>query len=49
MSADALATLGARASAGMASVWYKTKYGSQNLATNFGNHLCMATKIGRQS
>ena len=21
------------------SVWYKTKFGSQNLATNFGNHL----------
>ena len=20
-------------------VWYKTKFGSQNLATNFGNHL----------
>ena len=19
-------------------VWYKTKFGSQNLATNFGNH-----------
>ena len=30
-------------------VWYKTKFGSQNLATKFGNHLCMATKIGRQS
>ena len=30
------------------SVWYKTKFGSQNLATKFGNHLCMATKIGRQ-
>ena len=29
-------------------VWYKTKFGSQNLATKFGNHLCMATKIGRQ-
>ena len=27
-------------------VWYKTKFGSQNLATKFGNHLCMATKIG---
>ena len=26
----------------------KTKFGSQNLATKFGNHLCMATKIGRQ-
>ena len=30
-------------------VWYKTKFGSQNLATKFGSHLCMATKIGRQS
>ena len=30
------------------SVWYKTKFGSQNLATKFGNHLCMATKIGSQ-
>ena len=29
-------------------VWYKTKFGSQNLATKFGYHLCMATKIGRQ-
>ena len=29
-------------------VWYKTKFGSQNLATKFGNHLCMATKIGSQ-
>ena len=29
-------------------VWYKTKFGSQNLATNFGNHLCMTTKIGSQ-
>ena len=29
-------------------VWYKTKFGSQNLATKFGNHLCMATKILRQ-
>ena len=31
------------------SVFYKTKFGSQNLATKFGNHLCIATKIGRQS
>ena len=31
------------------SVWYKTKFGSQNLATKFGYHLCMATKISRQS
>ena len=30
-------------------VWYKTKFDSQNLATKFGNHLCMATKIGGQS
>ena len=30
-------------------VWYKTKFGRQNLATKFGNHLCIATKIGRQS
>ena len=22
-------------------VWYKTKFGSQNLATKFGNHLCL--------
>ena len=29
-------------------VWYKTKFGSQNLAAKFGNHLCMATKIGSQ-
>ena len=29
-------------------VWYKTKFGSQNLATNFGNHLHLATKIGSQ-
>ena len=29
-------------------VWYKTKFGSQNLATKFGNHLCMVTKIGSQ-
>ena len=29
-------------------VWYKTKFSSQNLATKFGNHLCMATKIGSQ-
>ena len=29
-------------------VWYKTKFFSQNLATKFGNHLCMATKIGRR-
>ena len=29
-------------------VWYKTKFGSQNLATKFGKHLCMATKIGSQ-
>ena len=29
-------------------VWYKTKFGSQNLATKFGNHLCVATKIGSQ-
>ena len=29
-------------------VWYRTKFGSQNLATKFGNHLCMATKIGSQ-
>ena len=29
-------------------VWYKTKFGSQNLATKFGNHLYMATKIGSQ-
>ena len=29
-------------------VWYKTKFGSQNLATKFGNHLCIATKIGSQ-
>ena len=29
-------------------VWYKTKFGSQNLATKFGNHLRMATKIGSQ-
>ena len=29
-------------------VWYKTKFGSQDLATKFGNHLCMATKIGSQ-
>ena len=25
-------------------VWYKTKFGSQNLATKFGNHLCMCCK-----
>ena len=25
-----------------------TKFGSQNVATQFGNHLCMATKIGGQ-
>ena len=25
------------------SVWYKTKFGSQDLATNFGNHLQWAT------
>ena len=24
---------------GTLAVWYKTKFGSQNLATNFGNHL----------
>ena len=30
-------------------VWHKTKFGSQKLATKFGNHLCMATKIGNQS
>ena len=30
-------------------VLYKTKFGSQNLATKFGNHLCMATKFGSQS
>ena len=30
------------------SVWYKTKFGNQNLATKFGNHLCMAIKIGSQ-
>ena len=30
-------------------VWYKTKFGSQNLATKFGNHLGMATKTGRHS
>ena len=30
------------------SVWYKTKFGSQNLATKFDNHLCIATKIGSQ-
>ena len=30
------------------SVWYKTKFGCQNLATKFGYHLCMATKIGGQ-
>ena len=32
-------------------VWYRTKFGSQNLATEFGNHMCMATnmtKIGSQ-
>ena len=29
------------------SVWYKTKFGSQNLATKFGNHLHMATKIDK--
>ena len=33
---------------GSLSVWYKTKFGSQNLAPKFGNHLCMATKIGSQ-
>ena len=32
----------------ISSVWYKTDFGSQNLATKFGNHLCMATKIGSQ-
>ena len=31
------------------SVWYRTKIGSQNLATKFGNQLCMATKIGSHS
>ena len=30
------------------SVWYKTKFGSQNLATKSGNHLRMASKIGSQ-
>ena len=30
------------------SVWYKTKFSCQNLVTNFGNHLCMVTKIGSQ-
>ena len=30
-------------------VWYKIKFGTQNLGTKFGNDLCMATKIGRQS
>ena len=26
----------------------KTKFGSQNLATKFGNHLYIVTKIGSQ-
>ena len=29
-------------------VWYKTKFGCQNVATNFDNHLQWATKIGGQ-
>ena len=37
-----------QAKADPSAVWYKTKFGSQNLATKFGNHLCMATKIGSQ-
>ena len=32
----------------ISAVWHKTKLGSQDLATKFGNHFCMATKIGRQ-
>ena len=57
--ADVLAPNGARPSAWtamttnlvmiMLAVWYKTKFGNQNLATKFGNHLCMATKFGSQS
>ena len=35
-------------SGGESPVWYKTKFGSQNLATKFDIHMCMATKIGRQ-
>ena len=30
------------------SVWYKTKFGSQTLATNFGSHAQMITKFGGQ-
>ena len=29
-------------------VWYKIKFGSQNVVTKIDNHLCMATNIGSQ-
>ena len=31
-----------------ATIFQQHWFGSQNLATKFGNHLSMATKIGRQ-